>query len=153
MKNFILSAIVALGAIFTASAVNNVAYQDATVRFTVITDGAVRMEYAPDGKFVDDKSFVAVERDYAPVKYTVKDGSWVEITTPKMKLRYKKGSGAFTEKNTENRRFYVFQFNDFLSISVNPRRIHRPVSHNILPQRCCHSRRSRHRAVPPSTPW
>ncbi|WP_407404779.1 TIM-barrel domain-containing protein [Sodaliphilus sp.] len=101
MKNFVLSAIVALGAIFTASAVNNVAYQDATVRFTVITDGAVRMEYAPDGKFVDDKSFVAVERDYAPVKYTVKDGSWVEITTPKMKLRYKKGSGAFTEKNTE----------------------------------------------------
>ena len=42
----------------------NVAYADAHVRFTVIADGAVRMEYAPDGAFVDAKSFVAVEREY-----------------------------------------------------------------------------------------
>lgn len=39
---------------------DNVAYQDATVRFTVITGGLIRMEYAPEGKFTDDKSFVAV---------------------------------------------------------------------------------------------
>ena len=31
----------------------NVAYADNHVRFTVISDGAVRMEYAPDGQFVD----------------------------------------------------------------------------------------------------
>lgn len=101
MKHLFLLAFAALCVCFGARAAKNIAYQDANVRFTVITDGTVRMEYAPDGKFVDEKSFVAVERDYAPVKYTVKNGSWVEITTAKMKLRYKKGSGAFTEKNTE----------------------------------------------------
>lgn len=42
----------------------NVAYADNHVRFTVISDGAVRMEYAPDGQFVDAKSFVAVQRAY-----------------------------------------------------------------------------------------
>lgn len=101
MKQIFIWVIIALCATFTGKAANNIAYQDANVRFTVISDGTVRMEYAPDGKFVNEKSFVAVERDYAPVKYTVKKGSWIEIITAKMKLRYKKGSGAFTAKNTE----------------------------------------------------
>ena len=36
--------------IFTSvSAQKNVAYQDQNVRISVITDGVVRMEYAPDG--------------------------------------------------------------------------------------------------------
>jgi len=69
------------------------------VRFTVISDGAVRLEYAPDGQFVDDKSFVAVERMYPAADYRVKRGSWIEITTPKMILRYKKGSGEFSAAN------------------------------------------------------
>ena len=38
----------------TAAAQNaNVVYQDSNVRFTLVTDGTVRMEYAPDGKFLD----------------------------------------------------------------------------------------------------
>lgn len=32
----------------------NIAYQDGQVRFTVVTDGTLRLEYAPDGQFVDD---------------------------------------------------------------------------------------------------
>ena len=79
--------------------VSNVAYSDNQVRFTVISEGAVRMEYAPDGQFTDNKSFMAVNRDYEPVDYKVKQGSWIEITTPVLKLRYKKGSGEFTDKN------------------------------------------------------
>lgn len=79
---------------------SNIAYMDGQVRFTVITDGTLRMEYAPDGKFVDDKSFVAVNRTYPQVNFQLKTrGGWVEITTSKMKMRYKKDSGQFTDKN------------------------------------------------------
>ena len=77
----------------------NVAYADNHVRFTVISDGAVRMEYAPDGQFVDTKSFVAVQRAYPAADYRVKRGAWIEIATPKMVLRYKKNSGPFTASN------------------------------------------------------
>ena len=79
---------------------SNVAYQDNNVRFTVITDGALRMEYAPDGKFLDDRSFIAVNRSYPDAKYQVKNkGKKVEITTDRFRLSYVKGSGKFTDKN------------------------------------------------------
>lgn len=79
---------------------SNIAYTDGQVRFTVITDGTLRMEYAPDGIFVDDKSFVAVNRTYPQVNFQLKTkGGWVEIATSKMKMRYKKDSGQFTDKN------------------------------------------------------
>ena len=79
---------------------SNIAYADRHVRFTVISDGALRMEYAPQGTFTDDRSFLAVERSYPHVDYQVKsDGAWVEVCTSKMKLRYKKNSGAFNEHN------------------------------------------------------
>ncbi|RGN31084.1 glycoside hydrolase family 31 protein [Bacteroides oleiciplenus] len=78
----------------------NIAYADNNVRFTVISDGTLRLEYAPDGKFVNDKSFITVDRLYPPVNYKVKvKGAWIEITTPKMKMRYKKDSGQFTDNN------------------------------------------------------
>lgn len=80
----------------------SVAYQDDNVRFTVISDGVVRMEYAPDGKFVDEKSFVAVDREYPAVDYRLrKGGRWVEISTSKIQLRYLKGSGPFSAENLE----------------------------------------------------
>lgn len=78
---------------------NNVAYADDHVRFTVISEGAVRLEYAPDGAFVDAKSFVAVERRYPAAEYRVKQGAWIEIATPKMIVRYKKNSGEFSAAN------------------------------------------------------
>jgi alpha-glucosidase (family GH31 glycosyl hydrolase) len=78
----------------------NVAYQDSQVRITVITDRVVRLEYVPDGKFVDDRSFIAVNRDYPAVAYTLKNsGKNVEVRTSKMVLRYKKGTGKFTADN------------------------------------------------------
>ena len=77
----------------------NVAYADNHVRFPVISDGAVRMDYAPDGQFVDTKSFVAVQRAYPAADYRVKRGAWIEIATPKMVLRYRKNSGPFTASN------------------------------------------------------
>lgn len=79
---------------------HNIAYQDNMVRFTLITEGTVRMEYVPDGKFVDNKSLVAVIRDYPDVKYSLKNGSnYVEIKTSVLSVRYKKGSGKFSPDN------------------------------------------------------
>ena len=79
---------------------DNVAYQDETVRFTVVTDGVIRLEWQSEGRFTDLPSFVASERDYPEVAYKVrKAGKNVEITTSKMILTYKKGSGKFTKDN------------------------------------------------------
>lgn len=79
---------------------SNVAWQDAQVRFTVISDGVIRMEYAPDGKFVDDPSFVAVNRQYARSEYKLDEtDSQVSIGTDRMTLTYQKGTGAFTADN------------------------------------------------------
>lgn len=78
----------------------NVAYQDKQIRISFISDGAVRLEYVPDGKFVDDASFVAVNRKYPAVQYQVKDtGKFIEISTSSLKLRYRKGSGKFAADN------------------------------------------------------
>lgn len=47
-------AVAALGVPASAQTSGNVAYQDGNVRITMIDDGAARLEYAPDGKFVDN---------------------------------------------------------------------------------------------------
>lgn len=78
----------------------NVAYQDSKVRITMITEGVARLEYVPDGKFVDDNSFVAVNRNYPKVDYQLKNSAkTVEIRTSKMILKYKKNTGKFTANN------------------------------------------------------
>jgi len=78
----------------------NIAYADNNVRFTVISAGVLRLEYAPDGKFVDSKSLMAVNRLYPQVDYKLKiRGAWIEITTSSMRMRYKKDSGPFTDNN------------------------------------------------------
>jgi len=60
----------------------------------------VRLEYAPDGKFVDNKSFVAVVREYPKVGAVVKNSAkQLTITTSKMVLTYTKTDGELTSKN------------------------------------------------------
>ncbi|WP_334168086.1 TIM-barrel domain-containing protein [Phocaeicola paurosaccharolyticus] len=103
MKNYFLFFIL----LFTCFSLNaqqksaNVAYQDEHVRFTVITDGTIRIEYAPNGEFVNKNSFLTIKRDYPKVNYKLKEGKWIELSTAKMKLRYKKNSGAFTAENCQ----------------------------------------------------
>lgn len=78
----------------------NIAYQDNQVRFTVITDGVIRLEWEPSGRFTDSPSFVASERNYPDAEFTVSTkGKTVKITTGKMELTYRKESGKFTEDN------------------------------------------------------
>ena len=81
---------------------NGVVYSDNQVRFSVITNGVIRMEYAPDGKFVDAPSFIASERNYPEAKYTLtQNGDMLSIETDKMKLEYHIGTGAFTADNLQ----------------------------------------------------
>ena len=93
---FVLLLCLALG----VKAQQAVAYADSQVRFTVISDGALRLEWHPQGCFTDDPSFLAVERTYVVPPYQVKQsGSKVVITTAKLRLEYRKGSGRFTAEN------------------------------------------------------
>ena len=78
----------------------NVVYQDACVRFTLIDEGTLRLEYAPDGQFVDNKSFMAVVRQYPKTDYKISNTSrQVTITTSRLRLVYRKGTGPFSEQN------------------------------------------------------
>ncbi|MBR4467866.1 MAG: DUF5110 domain-containing protein [Bacteroidales bacterium] len=99
MKKFLTLSLLMLLAFGLHAQSKNIAYQDETVRFTVITDGVIRMEYAADGHFVNEASQVAVIRDYPAIDFKVKEGKTIEITTAKLQLKYKKGSGAFTADN------------------------------------------------------
>ena len=95
----VLTAALALCALQT-QAQKNVAYQDPNVRISLVTDGVARLEYSPDGKFEDGRSFVAINRDYPAVKFSTRQsGKNVEITTTQMVIRYRKGSGAFGPAN------------------------------------------------------
>lgn len=78
----------------------NVVYQDACVRFTLIDEGTLRLEYAPDGQFVDNKSFMAVVRQYPKTDYKISNTSrQVTITTSRLRLVYRKGTGPLSEHN------------------------------------------------------
>ena len=99
MKKLLTLSLLMMLAIGLPAQNKNIAYQDETVRFTVITEGVIRMEYAANGHFVDNASQVAVIRDYPAVDFKVKEGKNIEITTAKLQLKYKKGSGAFTAEN------------------------------------------------------
>ncbi|MDE6109348.1 MAG: DUF4968 domain-containing protein, partial [Muribaculaceae bacterium] len=98
MRKIVVAA-VAMAACVAASAAN-VAYQSRTVRFTVITDGVVRMEWQPDGRFADEPTLLAVNREYPEADYKVDETtSAVTITTPRMVVKYIKSFCPFTRKN------------------------------------------------------
>ena len=103
MKRLIAIAIAAfslVGNLSAAETSDNVAYKDDHVRFTLISPSSVRLEYSTDGKFIDGKTLLAVDREYAPVTYKVKTvGKFVEIRTDLIIVRYRKDSGAFTSDN------------------------------------------------------
>lgn len=100
IRTLICAALMLISAVLSAQSSGNVAYQDGQVRFTVITDGVIRLEWEPEGRFTDLASFVASERDYPTVEFKVKKaGKKVRIQTHKMTLEYKTGSGKFNAGN------------------------------------------------------
>ena len=78
----------------------NVAYRDDNVRFTLISEGTIRLEWSADGRFTDQKSFMATEREYEPVKFKVKhSGDMITVTTSQMTLTYKIGTSPLNADN------------------------------------------------------
>jgi hypothetical protein len=69
-------------------------------RFEFLTPSLVRMEYSPQGRFVDAPTAVVQKRDWPAVAVTQDhSGGWVILTTPALLLRYKLDSGAFSASN------------------------------------------------------
>ena len=71
-------------------------------RFTMLTPHIVRLEFDSTGKFVDSRSFVAINRDVHSISFVKKQtGKWSTIKTTYLEIRYKTGSGKFTKDNLE----------------------------------------------------
>ena len=69
-------------------------------RFEFLTPSLVRMEYSPQGRFVDAPTAVVQKRDWPAVDVTsVRSGGWLILTTRAMTLRYRLDSGAFSPAN------------------------------------------------------
>ena len=63
-----------------------------TYRFTVLTDGLIRLEYAADGKFEDRASTLALFRDLpVPEFRVIEDHARLEIVTDRVHLVYDRG--------------------------------------------------------------
>ena len=100
IKIMLTAALLLISAVLSAQPGRNIAYQDDQVRFTVITDGVIRLEWEPKGRFTDQPSFVASERDYPAADFKVRDtGKNIRIETSRMTLEYKKGTGRFDSSN------------------------------------------------------
>jgi alpha-glucosidase (family GH31 glycosyl hydrolase) len=69
-------------------------------RFTVITPNLIRMEYAPDGKFIDSPSWFAVNRDARDANAGIKGfNEKVEIDTGAIHLTYQDDGKPFSPEN------------------------------------------------------
>jgi alpha-glucosidase (family GH31 glycosyl hydrolase) len=83
------------------------AHVDASVvagkaRFEFLTASLVRMEYAPDGRFVDAPTAVVQQRDWPAVQVrSTQEHGWLVLATDALTLRYRQGSGPFTADNLE----------------------------------------------------
>lgn len=70
------------------------------IRFTVISPSLIRLEYSPEGKFVDEPSILVQNRDWGKVDYQVsEEKGWLFIRTKMLTLRYLLGSGSFNKEN------------------------------------------------------
>ena len=74
MKNlflFLILSVLTGGKNYTqaASSRDAIVYQEKDVRFTMLAEGVVRMEWSPSGQFVDAPSFVVVERNLPVPEY------------------------------------------------------------------------------------
>ena len=74
--------------------------QRSGVRFTVLTSRLIRLEWAEDGAFQDQASFVFLHRHLPTPEFTVTTAEgWLEIRTSHLTLRYREASGAFSAEN------------------------------------------------------
>ena len=71
-------------------------------RFTAITPGCIRMEYDEHGAFVDDSSYLAVDRTRRDINARIViDGREMTIDTGMIELRYKQDGKPFNAENLQ----------------------------------------------------
>ncbi len=106
MKSFFITLAFCIGVISAVAAdYNPVAHPDAIVisgnaRFTVLTSGVVRMEWAEDGVFEDHASLAFVNRNLPVPKFKIRTKKgWLEISGRDFTLKYKIDSGKFDADN------------------------------------------------------
>lgn len=70
-------------------------------RFEVLTPEVIRLEYSPDGSFLNQPTFNILDRNLPVPAYTeTESGGWLQLRTSDEVLRYRLGSGAFTPQDT-----------------------------------------------------
>lgn len=80
---------------------NTVKYDN--LRFSILTDRIIRIEYDPENKFDDRPTQLIWNRDLAPVDYRVdSESKKIVIETKKFKLEYKKGTEKIENKLHKN---------------------------------------------------
>lgn len=73
-------------------------------RFEVLAPDVIRLEYSPDGTFLNQPTFNVLDRNFPVPPYTVtRQDGWLTIRTSGMVLRYQLGSGPFSAVNTQVR--------------------------------------------------
>ena len=71
-------------------------------RFSLLTSHIIRLEYDSTERFVNDPSFVVINRNLPTIPFKkIFQGRWLIIKTNKMVLKYKTGSGKFNDKNLQ----------------------------------------------------
>ena len=66
-------------------------------RFEFLTPSLVRMEYSPDGRFIDAPTVVVEKRNWPAVRVTTtRVAGWVRIESAALTLRYRPDGGSFT---------------------------------------------------------
>ncbi len=72
-------------------------------RMTIITPTLLRLEYANDGKFIDEPTMFAYDRSNTlsmdSITVTPLDGDWYEINTPALRIRYHNDGFPFSTAN------------------------------------------------------
>ena len=70
---------------------NNAVFKGSKYRITVLSERLIRLEYHPEGKFLDEKTEFAVNRNFPAFEYKVQqDGQFLQISTSYFVLTYKK---------------------------------------------------------------
>jgi len=101
-KTIFLTLVIAVLLLSCGKKQNPVVVVDKNARFTIISDGLIRMEYSDSGKFIDDKSLFAIHRNVLITNFSLeqKDGK-TTIKTSKMELVYMPNGKPFSESNLQ----------------------------------------------------
>lgn len=86
----------------------NAIFKGNTYRISVLSERLIRLEYSPDGKFVDQKTELAIDRDFPMVEFNVQqDSQFLQITTSYFQLVYKKEAPFTAAKYAPDRNLRV----------------------------------------------